>query len=113
MALPIAIRARACRSNVPDWLCRRPFAYAFQSYGRALSGRAYASGGQYLHGSMYGRHSVQPERCIPEANYGDVMIIIGRDGDAEITMDEMARLRGTINYEVACGFGMRLDKVYV
>ena len=50
---------------------------------------------------------------MPEANYGDVMTIIGRDGDAEITMDEMARLRGTINYEVACGFGMRLDKVYV
>ena len=41
------------------------------------------------------------------------MIIVGRDGDAEITMDELARLRGTINYEVACGFGMRLDKVYV
>ena len=39
--------------------------------------------------------------------------IIGRDGDAEITMDEMAALRGTINYEVACGFGMRLEKVYV
>ena len=39
--------------------------------------------------------------------------VYARDGDAEITMDEMARLRGTINYEVACGFGMRLDKVYV
>ena len=50
---------------------------------------------------------------MPEANYGDVMTIIGRDGDAEITIDEMARLRGTINYEVACGFGMRLDKVYM
>ncbi len=49
----------------------------------------------------------------PEAAYGDVMTIIGRDGDAEITMDEHARLRGTINYEVACGFGMRLEKIYV
>ena len=54
-----------------------------------------------------------PAHEIPEAEHGDEMIIIGRDGDAEITMDEMARLRGTINYEVACGFGMRLDKVYV
>ena len=54
-----------------------------------------------------------PAHEIPEAEYGDEMIIVGRDGDAEITMDEMARLRGTINYEVACGFGMRLDKVYV
>lgn len=52
-------------------------------------------------------------RETPDAQMGDLMTIIGRDGDAEITMDEMARLRGTINYEVACGFGMRLDKVYV
>ena len=51
-------------------------------------------------------------RQMPEAQMGDVMTIIGRDGDAEITMDEMARLRGTISYEVACGFGMRLEKVY-
>ena len=49
---------------------------------------------------------------IPEAQVGDIMTIIGRDGDAEITMDEMARLRGTIHYEVACGFGMRLEKIY-
>lgn len=55
----------------------------------------------------------KPIHQIPEAEYGDVMTIIGRDGDAKITMDEMARLRGTINYEVACGFGMRLEKVYL
>ena len=54
-----------------------------------------------------------PIHQIPEAEYGDVMTIIGRDGDACITMDEMAQLRGTINYEVACGFGMRLEKVYL
>ena len=54
-----------------------------------------------------------PIHQIPEAEHGDVVTIIGRDGDAEITMDEMARLRGTINYEVACGFGMRLEKVYL
>ena len=43
----------------------------------------------------------------------EVVTIVGRDGDAEITLDEMARLRGTINYEVACDFGMRLEKVYL
>lgn len=55
----------------------------------------------------------KPIRKVPEAERGDLMTIIGRDGDEEITMDEMARLRGTINYEVACGFGMRLEKVYI
>ena len=51
-------------------------------------------------------------RQVPEAEIGDIMTIIGRDGDAQITMDEMARLRDTIHYEVACGFGMRLEKIY-
>ena len=54
-----------------------------------------------------------PGHPVPEAEYGDIMTIVGRDGGAEITMDEMAALRGTINYEVACNFGMRLEKVYL
>lgn len=54
-----------------------------------------------------------PVRQMPEAEVGDLITIVGKDGDAVITMDEMARLRGTINYEVACGFGMRLEKVYI
>lgn len=54
-----------------------------------------------------------PARQMPEAEVGDLITIVGKDGDAVITMDEMARLRGTINYEVACGFGIRLEKVYI
>lgn len=54
-----------------------------------------------------------PARQMPEAEVGDLITIVGKDGDAVISMDEMARLRGTINYEVACGFGMRLEKVYI
>lgn len=54
-----------------------------------------------------------PARQMPEAEVGDLITIVGKDGDAVITMDEMARLRGTINYEVVCGFGMRLEKVYI
>lgn len=52
-------------------------------------------------------------RPIEEAEIGDLVTIVGRDGDEVITMDDMASLRGTINYEVACGFGMRLGKVYL
>lgn len=54
-----------------------------------------------------------PARQMPEAEVGDLITIVGKDGDAVISMDEMARLRGTINYEVACGFGMRPEKVYI
>ena len=43
----------------------------------------------------------------------DIVTIIGKDGDEEITADEMADLRDTISYEVTCNFGMRLEKVYI
>ena len=45
--------------------------------------------------------------------YCDVVTVIGADGDERITADEQARIRDTINYEVVCGFGMRLEKIYV
>ncbi len=44
---------------------------------------------------------------------GQVVTIMGADGDYEISADELARLRGTISYEVCCDFGLRLEKVYV
>jgi alanine racemase len=44
---------------------------------------------------------------------GDVVTVMGRDGDACITADELAQKLGTINYEVVCGFDLRLPKVYV
>ena len=46
-------------------------------------------------------------------NVGDVVTIIGRDGEDCITLDDHAAARGTINYEVACDFGLRLEKLYV
>lgn len=43
---------------------------------------------------------------------GDEIIVIGRDGDAFLHLDEMADALGTINYELACRFGMRLNRIY-
>lgn len=57
-----------------------------------------------------GTHANKPAH---EICYGDVVTLIGKDGDQEITVDEMADLRETINYEVVCNFGARLDKVYI
>jgi len=45
--------------------------------------------------------------------YGDVVTVMGVDGDEAITADELADIRGTINYEVTCDFGLRMEKVYV
>jgi alanine racemase len=44
---------------------------------------------------------------------GDEAVIIGCQGEAEISIDSQAELLGTINYEVACGYGARLQRTYV
>lgn len=44
---------------------------------------------------------------------GDEVVLLGRQGDAEITADEWAQRLGTINWEVVCGFGPRLPRRYL
>ena len=56
-----------------------------------------------------GARSYRPTRPV---EYGDVVTILGADDDERITAEEMASLRNTINYEVVCDFGMRLEKIY-
>ncbi len=43
---------------------------------------------------------------------GDEFVILGRQGDEHVEMDELAHLAHTIVYETACAFGMRLERVY-
>ena len=42
----------------------------------------------------------------------DTVTLIGKDADAEITADEIASLCNTINYEIICGIGKRVPRVY-
>lgn len=44
---------------------------------------------------------------------GDEVVLLGRDGDAEITADEWAERLGTIGYEIVCGIGRRVPRTYV
>ncbi|MDP2232225.1 MAG: alanine racemase [Actinomycetota bacterium] len=44
---------------------------------------------------------------------GEPVVLVGSQGQDSILMDELAELAGTINYELACSFGMRLPKRYV
>lgn len=41
------------------------------------------------------------------------MILIGRDGDECITMEEVGGLSGRFNYEFACDLGKRIPRVYI
>ena len=47
------------------------------------------------------------------ASVGDEVVIIGRQGDYEISVDTMAEELDTINYEIICDFKMRLPRVYL
>lgn len=43
---------------------------------------------------------------------GDEVVLLGRQGQNEITAEEWADWLGTINYEVVCNFGPRLPRRY-
>ena len=47
------------------------------------------------------------------AQRGDEFVLVGRQDAETITLDELADVAGTINYEMACAFGMRLPRVYL
>ena len=49
---------------------------------------------------------------IPDAMIGDEAVLIGRQGDAAITVEEVADSWGTINYEVTCGIAHRVNRFY-
>ena len=46
------------------------------------------------------------------ASRGDEAVIVGKQGDERILMETLAETAGTINYELACAFGMRLERLY-
>ncbi len=43
---------------------------------------------------------------------GEIATIFGRDGDAEISVDELAEKAGTISYELLCAVSPRVPRIY-
>jgi len=50
---------------------------------------------------------------IENVNVGDRVILMGRDGDLFVSADEIAKLTGTINYEVVCNISKRVPREVV
>lgn len=50
---------------------------------------------------------------IEEAQVGEMVTLIGRDGPEHITLSELASKANTIPYELLCGIGRRIPKVYL
>ncbi len=49
----------------------------------------------------------------PQMKAGDVVTLLGREGDASMDAQEIAKLAGTISYSVLCGISARVKRVYV
>jgi alanine racemase len=50
---------------------------------------------------------------LPPAHTGDEVVLLGRQGDAVITADEIAKWMDTISYEVLCLIGTFNERVYI
>ncbi|MCC3419124.1 MAG: alanine racemase [Microcoleus sp. PH2017_29_MFU_D_A] len=50
---------------------------------------------------------------IPDLEVGEVVTLLGNDGENKITADDWAEILGTISWEILCGFKHRLPRVTV
>lgn len=50
---------------------------------------------------------------IDQVEIGDIVTLVGRDGNYSITAEEIAEHMNTINYEFICGLGRRVPRVYL
>ena len=47
-----------------------------------------------------------------EAYVGDEVVLIGKQGQEEISLQEISDLAGTVSYEILCGFTNRVPRIY-
>ncbi len=50
---------------------------------------------------------------IPDVQVGDEVVLIGKQGNQEIDIDEVAGWLDTINYEIPCMIGKRVPRIYI
>lgn len=102
------------RAVRPMWVATVPVGYA-DGYRRMLSGKGVA----LIRGRrrrLLGR--VTMDACVFEADgeveVGDEVVLLGEQGEERIGAEELGRLAGTINYEVATGLNpRRVERRYV
>lgn len=96
-----------------EMIATLPIGYA-DGFLRALSNRGFA-----LHAGK--RVPIVGRVCMDQtmvrldegtAQVGDEVVLYGKQGEAEISLDEVAALLGTINYELPCLLNYRVPRVY-
>ncbi len=49
---------------------------------------------------------------VPEVALHDTVTLFGRDGELAITVEEVAKVAGTLSYEITCGISERVPRIY-
>ena len=105
----------------PTWLATLPVGYA-DGYPRALSNQSEALiggirrqqvGSVCMDGTVFRIAPPKGGSVDPPLRIGDEAVLIGKHGDLEITVDQVAEKAGTISYEILTGIGKRISRVYV
>ena len=109
------------RSTGSVKICTLPIGYA-DGYNRALSSRA-----QVIYNGQLCNQvgNICMDQCMFEIDMrsrgtrprldpqiGDEVLLVGAQGGARISIDDMAEQIGTIPHELCCAFGLRMPKVY-
>jgi alanine racemase len=99
----------------PSLIATLPLGYAdglsrlYSNRGRVICNQTFAP----IVGNICMDQTMIDVTHVPDVKLGDTVTLLGRDGNLEITAQEMGKLCHTINYEVVCRFGQRLPKVYI
>ena len=101
-------------TNRPTRVATVPVGYA-DGYRRSLSGKFYV----LIHGKkapILGRICMDQMMVdvsdIPEAKLNDRVVLVGKSGELEITMEEIAAAADSFNYEMVCGISRRVPRLY-
>ena len=98
----------------PTRVATVPVGYA-DGYRRSLSGKFYV----LIHGKrapILGRVCMDQLMVdvthIPDAQLEDKVTLVGRDGEEQITMEQIAAAADSFNYEFVCGISRRVPRIY-
>ena len=50
---------------------------------------------------------------VPHLKPGDEVTLLGTEGDVTLDAQQIARIAGTISYNVLCGISARVKRIYV
>lgn len=105
---------RTFKVNRPTKIATVPIGYA-DGYKRSLSSKAYMSIKKQkvpVIGKICMDQTMIDVTDIDDVKEGDVVTVFGRNEKNQTTVDELATISDTINYEFVCLLGKRVPRIY-